>query len=272
MAIGRALMLFVLALIARPESALADPITFAVRGGTGVGIFNPFAVPPVGEQEFNDVDEIFGADSFDLIGSDLTGSGTMAGYSGSGNAKITDSVIGVFATVTAPGTPGGSIFGNGYGGYIDYFTVLLPPGSFVPMSFTLDPTYTISTTGGACGSLNAFLQVGGAGDPAIGSLSYVDSTCMPDSLLTTVELMVPTGVPFRVLYELSATASAQFGLGGTATVDALNSLQLFANPVGSYAYQTMSGNNFLSPVPEPAALFTLASGLGWLAYRRRRTR
>jgi len=61
--------------------------------------------------------------------------------------------------------------------------------------------------------------------------------------------------------------------GGAGTLNALNSLQLFADPVGSYSYETMSGNSFLSPpspVPEPATVFMLGSGLGLLAYRRRR--
>jgi hypothetical protein len=88
-----------------------------------------------------------------------------------------------------------------------------------------------------------------------------------------MELMVPTGVPFRVLSEMSASIFF-FGQGGTGTVDALNSLHLFADPVGNYTYETMSGNNFLSapaPVPEPVTSLMLGVSLGWLEYRRRRT-
>jgi hypothetical protein len=143
------------------------------------------------------------------------------------------------------------------------------------MLFTLDPSYTIQTTGAGCGNLNAHVQVGGAGEPFIGSLSYVDSSCNPDSLATSVEVMVPTGIPFRVLLELSASAHIPFGQSGSATVDALESLHLFADPVGSYDYSTLSGNSFVSapaPVPEPATLLMMGSGLGALAYRRRRMR
>ena len=233
--------------------------------------------PPIVEQDQTSVDEIFDADTLPLITSSLTGSGTTAGYSGSANTLVTDSVIGVFVTATSAGSQNVGINVSAGSGYIDYFTVLLPAGSFVPMSFTLDPSYTITTTGGACGTLNAGVQVAGGGSaiPTIGSLHYVDSSCNPDSLLTTIELMVPTGVPFRVLSEMSASIFFVGGQAGTGTVDALNSLQLFADPVGNYTYETMSGNNFLSApaaVPEPATLFMLGSGLGWLEYRRRRIR
>ena len=95
--------------------------------------------------------------------------------------------------------------------------------------------------------------------------------------MTTIELMVPTGVPFRVQYDMRAGVGLYSFYPGTGTVDALHSLQLFADPVGNYTYETISGNNFLSgaapvPVPEPATLFMLGSSLGWLEYRRRRIR
>ena len=239
-------------------------------------IFDSSVFPPIVEQDQTSVDEVFDADTLPLIASSLTGSGTTDGYSGSAATLVTDSVIGVFATATSAGSQNVGINVSAGSGYIDYFTVLLPTGSFVPMSFTLDPSYTITTTGGACGSLNASVQVAGGGSaiPTIGGLHYVDSSCNPDSLLTTIELMVPTGVPFRVLSEMSASIFFS-GQGGTGTIDALHSLQLFANPVGNYTYETMSGNNFLSgptPVPEPATLFMLGSGLVWLEYRRRRIR
>jgi len=276
--IGCLVALAILVLIAGPATALADPITFAVRANTYVTITDSSVNPPVREEDITNVDEVFDTDDLSLIESSLTGSGNFDGYSGSGSALITDSVLGAFATATSPGgQPFTSIRSNGYTGFIDFFTVLLPPGSFVPMSFVLDPSYTIETTGDACGFVLAHVQVGGGGSPTpfVGSLSYLDSSCDADSLLTAAEFMVPTGVPFRVLYELSATAFANLGDGGTATVDALNSLHLFADPVGNYSYETMSGNSFLSSpasVPEPATLIMLGTGLGVAAYRRRRMR
>jgi len=273
----RTFALCLFALIARPASALAEPITFAVRGSTGITIVDSSVFPPVIEQDQTSFDEIYDADTLPVFGSSLTGSGAADGYSGSASTLVTDAVIGVFVTATSTGSQNAGVTAGGGSGYIDYFTVLLPVGSFVPMSFTLDPSYSITTTGGACGTLNAGVQVAGGGSaiPGIGSLHYVDSSCNPDSLLTTIELMVPTGVPFRVLSEMSASIFFFGGQGGTGTVDALNSLQLFADPVGNYTYETMSGNNFLSApaaVPEPATLFMLGSGLGWLEYRRRRIR
>ena len=259
--------------IAPPTPAQADPITFAVRGSASVTIADFTAPPPA--QDTTSVDEIFGADDLALIESSLTGAGTTAGYSGSASTVITDAVIGAYAAATSAGSATAASFSSGGAGYIDYFTVLQPAGALVPMLFTLDPSYTIQTTGAGCGNVNAHVQVGGAGDPFIGSLSYVDSSCNPDSLVTSVELMVPTGTPFRVLLELSASAVAPSGQAGSATVDALNSLHLFADPVGSYNYSTSSGRSFSSaptPVPEPATLLMFGSGFSVLAYRRRRTR
>jgi hypothetical protein len=268
-----------LAIIAQPASAPADPldpVTFAVRGSTSVTIFDSSAFPPLIEEDRTSVDEIFDADTLPLIASSLTGSGAADGYSGSASTLVTDAVIGVFATATSAGSQNVSVNGSAGSGYIDYFTVSLPAGSLVPMLFTLDPSYTITTTGGACATVSAFVQVAGGGSaiPGIGSLQYVDSSCNPDALLTSIELMVPTGVPFRVLSEMSASIFFASGQSGTGTVDALNSLRLFADPVGNYAYETMSGNSFLSApaaVPEPATLFMLGSGLACLEYRRRRT-
>ena len=275
-----------LLVIAPPASALAEPIMFAAHGSTSVAILNSSVFPPLVEQSQTSV--VFDADTLPPISSSLTGSGTTEGFSGSANTLVTDSVIGVFATGTSPGSATAEIVVNASAAYLDYFTVLLPEGSFVPMLFTLDPSYTITTTGEAfsdvsnlsCASLQASLQVAGGGSaiPTIGSLHYSDISCSPqDALLPTIELMVPTGVPFRMLYEMSATIYLSSVQAGTGTVDALHSLQLFADPVGNYTYETISGNNFSSgpapvPVPEPATLFILGSGLGWLEYRRRRIR
>jgi hypothetical protein len=274
-----------LLVIAPPASALAEPI-FAVSGSTAVTTFDD----PVLDSDVQ-TSLLPNADTLPPISSSLTGSGTAEGLSGSATIFITDTVIGGFVTGTSAGSGPSTaeIVVNASGAYLDYFTVLLPEGSLVPMLFTLDPSYTITTTGGPFNSdlsgyyasLRANLQVGGGGSeiPTIGSLLYNDVCCFSggDLLTTTIELMVPTGVPFRVQYDMQAWTRLRGDLPGTGTVDASHTLQLFADPVGNYTYETTSGNNFLSgaapvPVPEPATLFILGSGLGWLGYRRRRIR
>lgn len=269
-----------LLVVAPPASALAEPI-FAASASTSVVIWDTSG-PPEFPFLQRDSDESLAAnaDTLPPVSSSLTGSGTTDGSSGSATAFVTDSVIGVFATATFPGSPTTEVHVNASAAYLDYFTVLLPEGSFVPMLFTLDPSYTMTTTGEAFlkdpdfsyASLQADLDVAG------GSLRYFDCSCTtPDALQTTIELMVPTGVPFRVQYDMIAWVRLMSTYPGTGTVDASHSLQLFADPVGNYTYETTSGNNFLSgaapvPVPEPATLFILGSGLGWLGYKRRRIR
>jgi hypothetical protein len=269
-----------LTVVAQPASALAepfDPIDFAVRGSTSVSISNFGAFPPVFDEDLKSVDEVFGADTLPLMQSSLTGSGATAGYAGTSSTLVTDSIIGVFASGTSAGTQGVGVTVSGGSGYIDYFTVLLPVGSFVPMAFTIEPSYTISATGSACANLFAGVQIAGGGSaiPTIGGVNYVDSTCLATSFMTSVELMVPTGVPFRVLLEMSASVFFAGNLAGTGTVDALNSLKLFADPVGNFSYETMSGNDFLSSppaVPEPATVSMIGAGVLLLASRRRRMR
>jgi len=272
------LALSLFAVLAGSIGASGDPITFAVRGSTGTAITTLtgaiFPDPPVIRlEDRTSVDEVFDADDLGPIDSSLTGSGTSSGYSGSGSALITDAVLGAYASVTSPGANDVSVDSGSGVGFIDYFTVQLPAGAFVPMSFTLNPSYTMTNTGGACGRLDASVQVGGAGEPFVGFLSYVDSTCSADALVTTAQYMVPTGVPFRVLYEMSASAIAGFGAEGTATVNALHSLNLVADPVGGYTYATMSGHSFLSTpaaVPEPGMVLLLGAGLATIGARYRR--
>lgn len=273
--------LTLVAALSGPEVASADPfdlVTFAVRANTYVTIttFTGVGIPPFDRvEDITNVDEIFDVDDLALIDSSLTGSGAATGYSGSGSARITDAVLGVYATVTSADVDAVNINSNGYAGFIDYFTVQLPEGALVPMLFTLAPSYTLQATGGACGLLLAYVQVGGGGGeyPFVGSLSYREDSCGPDAFLAMTQLMVPTGVPFRVLYELSASASAGMGVGGSATVDARNSLDLFADPVGSFNYSTASGQTYLStptPVPEPASVLLLGAGLAAIGVRYRR--
>ena len=152
-------------IIAPVASALAEPIV-AVSGSTSVATYDD----PVLDRQ-NQESVLLHTDTLPSISSSLTGSGTAEGFSGSATTVITDAVIGVFVTGTSPGSSTAEMVVNASGAYLDYFTVLLPAGSFVPMLFTLDPSYTITTTGGPFNSdisgyyasLRANLQVGGLG-------------------------------------------------------------------------------------------------------------
>lgn len=257
------------ALLVYAAPAVADPITFAVRADTFVQTITLAggALPPEIDMDAEQVDEQFGFDDLALISSSLTGSGATAGYSGMASARVIDGVLGAFATATFAGSDPTSITSQGYAGFIDYFTVNLPAGGFVTMSFTLVPTYTIQNDGG-CTSIQASVEVPGD------SLRYFDASCDADLLVTTANFRVPTGEPFRVLYELSAVARGPNGATGTATANALSSLQLLANPVGDFTYSTASTLNFQStePVPEPASLVLMGTGLIAVALRCRRRR
>jgi len=170
--------------------------------------------------------------------------------------------------------------------WMDTITVtsaVLPWGTPVTFQFTVTLDSFVSSNvpgssppGYAIASLLAHALPPGAGSPLPGfvggSLSIVDREYPGPPADRTLELFIQTAVGsyFELDGRLNLGASVSSGVtrpDHIAEADASHTAMFFLDPVGEgFSYRTMSGVSYLSPepsppVPEPATMLLLGSGL-----------
>jgi hypothetical protein len=150
-----------------------------------------------------------------------------------------------------------SVFQNGNSTKVDLFS---NPGTTIfgpQITFSVDVTGTLGT--GAVDTLR--ITYNEQGSPA-----NIQSFQIP--LFGTVQ------PPFTLLFSVLSPGANIQGIPATLTVDLLNSSPDFIIPSGPNQGQTVDSYtyafNVARPVPEPATLLALASGLAALGVRLRR--
>ena len=79
--------------------------------------------------------------------------------------------------------------------------------------------------------------------------------------------------PFTLLFSFISPGTTPQGIPATLTIDLLNSTPDFVIPAGPNQGQTVNSYTYsfnVRPIPEPATLFAMASGLAALGFRVRR--
>jgi hypothetical protein len=179
--------------------------------------------------------------------------------------------------VTTGGTGGGLVRLAGDRGFtfVGNMNAFFPP----PVGNPMIPGTPIALEGGATGldlqgtvTLDGvtYPGVGGLDSPSSASLGFLTSAAtLPSVINGPSQITAPFIMDFLFFPGGSQSNHTLFG-GGTATIF-LDEDRGFGVPSWRVTRIRAEVSDAAAPVPEPATLLLMGSGLGWVAMRRRRT-
>ena len=164
--------------------------------------------------------------------------------------------------------------------FVDTLTLTsatLPVGTAVSFSAILNPSYSTSGPFTNCTApilppFSANAEFVDSGFNPIGPrLTFADAC---GSISGTTSAIFNAVIGQEIIFDISMTLSAPANALGPRQVNALNSVNIFIDPIGAFSYSSASGNTYFSTgqtaIPEPSTWLLTASALGLIAVLRRR--
>lgn len=224
---------------------------------------------------------------------------TCSGYgiSANGAATVNNGSLGASSSITVTGTPGGPLYGTADSGAI-FTDMLTITGGVTGTSGVLELTYgldgVISNTGTGLNSSSAYLYMPAAAtsqynNGGMNSGGYVEidgNGTYNDTVIYYIPFTYGTALPTELILDASALFVPVDSTSYTATVNYYNTASLTSalvfggtpSDLGAENYAAEIGSdsglnygpNGISAIPEPGTLFLIATGLGALAFGKRR--